>query len=116
MTQHVTFLEHLKRVAACKRKRNHVLQHASQPQINAVRNVCHNLCQGKLPLKPSTQRKLYPHRKTIRDLANTKKLKSLAGARQRLIQHGGFLPILLPAILSLLSTVGGRALSKAIGV
>lgn len=108
-------LEFLKQLAHAKNKKK-LLKTATASQLNAIRNVCYNLCKGRFKLPPKIYKKISRHRRCIRDLANKKKLKSVQGIRKRLIQHGGFLGALLPAILGLISTVGGRALSKAVGV
>jgi hypothetical protein len=116
MKQHKSFLATLQRVSKNKRKRNQVISVATQPQLNTVRNFCHMVCRGKVPMPPRVRSKLQPHRDTIRELASKSKLKSLKGLRKRLIQKGGFLPIVLPLLLSLISTVGGKAISKAVGL
>ena len=110
------FLHALARVAQMKRQRDLLLQRASKGQLNSIRNICFNLCKKKFNLSAKTKRKLKVYCKDIRDLASKKKLKSTTGLRRRLLQRGGFLPILLPAILGLLSSVGGKVLERAIGV
>ena len=107
----------LRRVAKAtgKVRRRRIFQRASKPELNAVRNVCYNVCHGhfKLPLKVC--KKLIPYRQDIRDLAN-KKPKTKRALSRRLIQKGGFLPALIPAVLGILSSLTGRAIGRAIGV
>jgi hypothetical protein len=111
-----TFLHTLNRAARRKHKRDRIIKKASKNQLNAVRNICVNLCRNKFQLDERQRRKLSTFRKDIRDLASPHKLKSTNSLRKRLVQCGGFLPILLPAILGLLSTVGSKVLERAIGV
>ena len=110
------FLHALNHAARVKKKRDRLIKKASIKQLNSVRNVCVNLCRNKFSLDDTCRKKLCVYRKGIRDLASPKKLKSSSGLRKRLVQRGGFLPILLPAIISLLSTVGSKVLERAIGV
>jgi len=78
--------------------------------------MCYQVCKGKFHLPPKVQKKISPFRRDIRDLANKKKLKSKAGLKRRLIQRGGFLGALLPVVLGLLSSVGGKLFERAIGI
>ena len=116
MKKHLTFLSLLNQHAKNKKKRNAILKKASHSQINSIRNICTNICNKNLKIEKNTQKLLYRYKKDIRDLSNKKKLKTLNGVKKRLVHSGGFLPLILPPILSLLSTVGGRALAKAVGV
>ena len=91
------------------RKRNSILRKANAQDLNVIRNICHNTCCGKYKLPLAVRRKLHRYRHHIRDLSNKSKLKTIDGVRRRLIQHGGFLPALLPAVLSLLSPLIAKA-------
>ena len=110
------FLYHLQRVAKRKRQRDRVLQRASQEQLNLIRNICFNLCRSKIHLPPRTRKQLMRFKRDIRDLACKTKLRSTRGLRRRLVQRGGFLPLVLPAILGLVSSIGGKLIERAIGV
>jgi hypothetical protein len=105
----------LEKVSRNKKRRDKILKTASKKQLNAVRNLCHNLCNSKFNISEKCRSKLYPYRKHIRELATKRKLKTMKALRRKIIQHGGFLPILLPAIISLLSQVGPAILGKALG-
>ena len=108
----------LRRIAKAKGKaqRKRILQRASKPELNAVRNLCYNVCHGHFKLPSKVCKKLIPYRKDIRDLANKKKLKTKRALSKRLIHKGGFLPALIPAVLGILSSLTGRAIGRAIGV
>ena len=110
------FLQVLIRTGRKKKDRNRILIRASKGQLNSLRNICFNVCGKKFKLSPVIKRRLKPYCKDIRDLASKKKLKTTGALRKRLLQRGGFLPILLPAVLGLLSSVGGKVLERAIGV
>jgi len=111
-----TFLHALNRVARVKRQRDRIIKKASKKQLNAVRNICVNLCRNKFHIPEKCRRSLFTYRRDIRELASPKKLKTTQALKKRLVQRGGFLPILLPTVLSLLSTVGSKVLEGAIGV
>ena len=113
---HQNFLHALKHVAHSKPRRNRVIKKASKSQINCIRNLCHNVCRRKFQLPDKLRRRLQPFRRDIRDLSNKKKFKTIQGAKKRLIHRGGFLPILLPAIVGLLSSVGSKLIERAIPV
>jgi superfamily I DNA/RNA helicase len=109
-----TFIHMLEKVSRNKKRRDKILKAASKKQLNAVRNVCYNLCDNKFNISEKCRSKLYPFRKHIRELAAKTKLKTSKALRRKIIQHGGFLPILLPAIISLLAEVGPAILGKAL--
>ena len=110
-----TFLHSLARASNIKKSRDRIINKASKKQLNQVRNICANLCINKFKLNEKCRKKLYPFRKPIKQLASEKKLKSIRGLKKRLVQSGGFLPILLPAILSLLASAAPTLLERAIG-
>jgi hypothetical protein len=107
------FLKQLGKVVKTKKRRDRVIQKAQKKQLNCIRNLCYNLCAKKFNLPPPLRVKLVPFKKDIRDLGNCRKLKSLRGLKKRLIQRGGFLPIVLP---QLIGALGSLVLGKAIGV
>src|SRR5215475_10961447 len=99
-----------------KKARNMYIKRSTQRQLNCLRNICFHLCHNKIKLSDKLHKKLAIYKKDIRDLADKKKLKTAHGLKRRLIQKGGFLPILLPILTAILSSVGGKLVSKAIGV
>jgi hypothetical protein len=107
------FLVGLGKVVKKKKKRDRVIQKARKKQLNCIRNLCYNVCAKKFTLPAEMRTQLLPFKKDIRDLGNRHKLTSLRGLKNRLIQRGGFLPILLP---HLLGALGSLVLGRAIGV
>lgn len=107
----------LKLLAGAKspRERGHILEGATREQLLAIREICLNLCGGRIPLPEILKRKLKRYVPHIRKLARRDKAGTRA-LKERLRMSGGFLSLILPAILGLISTVGGRAIAKAIGV
>ena len=110
------FLHQLCSVCSVKKRRDRVISGASVKELNAVRNLCHNICRKKFKLPDKVKRKIQRYKKDIRDCGNPNKLKTSKGLKKRLILKGGFLPAVLPILLGLLSSVGGELVSKAIGV
>jgi len=67
----------------------------------ALREVAENTVKKNVPLDANQKKKLKPHRKALLEFLSNNKSKKLS--RKKVIQSGGFLPILLPIILSLLT-------------
>jgi hypothetical protein len=107
------FLNELGKVVKQKKKRDRVIRRARKKQLNCIRNLCYNVCARKLTLPVEMRSQLLPLKKDIRDLGDRHKLTSLRGLKNRLIQRGGFLPIVLP---HLLGALGSLVLGRAIGV
>ena len=83
-----------------------LLKTASSPQIHSICEVCKNVLAGNIPVNVNKVKKF---KSQIRLLSS----KSVPIARKRSIlvkQKGGFLPLILPAAVSLL----GNLLSKGI--
>jgi hypothetical protein len=90
---------------------------ASVKQIGSVRNLCHCAVTKQLPLAPQYRRRLRPYWRHVRDLGDAGKLQTIEGAKKRLKLVGGaVLPILLPAILSLISGLASKGIAKAAGI
>lgn len=114
---HRLFWQDLAKAARDKKKLHALIDGASRAQVGSVRNLCYRVSHKKLKLPPRVMRRLIPHSRHLRDLGNTKKLRTLPGVKRRMKLVGGFLfPLLLPAILSLISGVGSKAISHAIGI
>jgi hypothetical protein len=108
------FLKTIKNKTKTRRERESFFKKAKLGELNVIRNLAHALCRGKFPLCTKIKTKLCKHKQVIRDLANTRKLKSSHGLRRKLILHGGFLHLVVPAIISLLTSVGSQLLNRAI--
>lgn len=97
----------LQRLARCKnsRSRKALLEQGGTRLQEAVREVCHNLLEGNIPLTDKSLTRLRRHRHVLRALARK---KTSLKQRVALNQRGGFLAALLPVALStLVSLVTG---------
>ena len=82
----------------------HILDKASPALIRCLCDCAHNVLQGNVEITHHHKRKLKPHKTKLRKLADRKvALKT----KRRIIQKGGFLPILLSALAPVISGVVG---------
>lgn len=102
--------------AKTKKQREDILRHANISHLTAIREICLNLCLGNLRLPSEHKKKLKRFATVIRHLGDRKTKLSEKKLKSVLTQRGGFLGLLIPAVLSLVSAIGGRAISKAIGI
>lgn len=96
-----------------KRRRN-IIKTATRGNIDALSELALNTLLGNVPLKPEHKQKLKRHRFSIRHLA--KKRTSLKKRKEFLVQKGGFLPLLITPILSILGGLAANALSHVAGL
>ena len=99
------YLNNLEFIASIKDKkvRNGVLkQYSSLSDFHrALREVAENTVKQNIPLYRIQKKRLKPHRKALLGLLNKNKSEKLK--KKKVIQSGGFLPILIIILLSLLS-------------
>lgn len=118
---------HFRRVyeRANPRERKRLLKKAPKKFIHTFVRAAQCLLSGKIHLTPSTYSRIYKKRALIRKLAACKGRQGVCKARNTLIQHGGFLPILLAAApfigkallglgASVAASAAGSAIRKAI--
>lgn len=87
------------------KNRQNILSEVSNEDTlyNALREIAHNTLKGNVKLNSIQKKKLKPYSKTLKGLCDKPKCRR---RRQKLIvQSGGFLPILIPAITGLLSSI-----------
>jgi len=84
-----------------KTQLNHICEDADI--ASCLREICKNLVNNRIPLQAGHVKKLRKHKKLIRELA--KKKNSKKKKKELVKQSGGFLPVLLPIVASLLSTL-----------
>jgi hypothetical protein len=106
-TQHiqqvVAELKRLKRLGASGRKR--FFKKCGKESVIRICECIRNLLKANIPVKSTHLKKLSRHKQTLRQLAL--KHTSLK-TRKRLLQKGGFLGALIPAIVpALASLLGG---------
>lgn len=84
--------------------RKKILQKIDIKCIKAICECCLNTLQGNVPLTKSQKKSLSRHKSTLRKLQDRK--VSLVKKRKLIIQKGGgFLSVLIPAALSVISSL-----------
>jgi len=106
-----TFLQEVSRSKAFRRKK--LIKKASKDNIDALSEVALNTLLGNVPLSDHHKHKLRRHRFSIRSLA---KKGSLKKKKEFLTQKGGFLPLLITPVLSILGGIAANALSHVAGL
>ena len=71
--------------------------------FRALKEIAENAIKGNLILDTKTRKKLYPYKASIKRLCC--KTKSKQQKRKLVIQSGGWLPIILPAVISIVSEI-----------
>lgn len=84
------------------RQRKEIIKKASPDVIKTISECSLNVLNGNLRLTPTQKRKLKKHKNSLRRLAQR---KISTNKRRKIIQSGGFLPLLLAPLLAPL--VGG---------
>ncbi len=75
----------------------------AQPQlILAICESIYNILEGKVPLNLIQKQELKKYKAILRKLVQKNKIKY---KKKLLVQSGGFLPVILPAIFSLISNL-----------
>lgn len=85
------------------RLRKTLLTKLNQKCIKTICECCINTLNGNIPLTTQQKKTLSKYKKTLRHLSNRK--VSLPKKRKAILQKGGFLNILIPAALSVLTTL-----------
>ena len=91
---------------AAPKFRKQLLQQADRDLITAICECCLNVVKGRVPLTTGQKKKLAPHKKHLRQLAD--KRLSHTKRKRLIVQKGGFLGALLAPVLK---TLGGLFLS-----
>ena len=79
-----------------------IIKAAERDFIDSLCECCLNVLKGRVPLSSTQKKKLVPYKATLRNLSLKK--HSLE-KRRSLLQRGGLLPVLLPPVLGLLSSI-----------
>lgn len=106
--KHFNFLRALS--AASPKQKKLLLKNASASEISAICEVCLNLLAGNFPVNIQKLRK---YKTAIRKVAC--RSTSVKNKKRILVnQSGGFLPMILPAVISALAGLAGRAIGSRI--
>jgi hypothetical protein len=99
--------ESLKYLASCQPKvRRSILQNANNNLIHAICECMLNFLRGNISTADDVVKKAKRYKKTLRQLMN--KDDTLEHKKEILVQKGGFLPVILPTILGILSSFLGK--------
>jgi hypothetical protein len=103
--KHINYLRFLAECTPAQRKS--LLEKSNSDQIKSVCDCVENLMSGNVKITPAQKRKLKSHVNVLREL-RTK--IPLSKKKKLLIQKGGALPFLIPALAAL----GGFLASKSL--
>lgn len=110
------YQEQLQQLETATPKERVQLLRAAKPCF--VRLLCEsgvNVLKGNIRLPDDQYQKLKPHRKLL--LYVSKRQNSLKQRQKALVaKKGGFLPVILPVLLSAISGFAGQAISRAVGL
>lgn len=105
----------LQLLSKCTPKQRRALIDAADDDL--VKTICEcaiNVFNSNIPLPQRQLNKFKRYKKVLRQLCT--KCVSLKTKKNLLKQRGGFLPFLIPPILSLIGGLAGRAIGKAAGL
>ena len=91
---------------ATPRARNQLIRCADRDLIHCISECCVNVLNGRVPLTPKQKSKLSRHKEKLRTLV---KRKVSLRKKKEIIQKGGFLGIILPAVASVLGGLLGSS-------
>jgi hypothetical protein len=100
-------LKHVRRLSSSDKKR--FLKSCNKDFIHGLCECIRNMINGRVPLKPCQLKCLSRHKQTLRKLALKK--TSLA-VRKKILQKGGFLPLILPSLISGITSLLGNLLGS----
>lgn len=105
-------LPELKRLNRLLEKdRRRYLKTCSGPFVDCLCECVKNVLKGRVQLKPKQLEQLRPHKKLLRKLPSRKTPRT---ERRRILQKGGFLPAILPPIISAVGSLFGPILGRLI--
>jgi len=102
---HLPTLRQLKRRTESERKR--FLKSCPRNIIDCCCEIARNIIKRNVPLAPRQLKSLRRHGNKLRDLS---KLKTPLARKRKILQTGGFLPLLIGPLLAIASNLlGGRS-------
>lgn len=89
------------------KNRSNVLKDLGNEKIiyNSLQEIAHNTLNGKVQLNKHQKRKIKPYEKVLKNLCCNRNRKCCKKRKKLIIQSGGFLPILIPAIAAILTSL-----------
>ena len=91
--------------------RRTLLQSAPNELIGLLSRGVLNILKGRIAISRNSKQKLGRYKKQLRTLADK---KTSVKKKKKVLQSGGFLPLLLPLLGPLLGGIGGAVLNKVI--
>lgn len=108
LKQNYHFLKYLNKCTP--KQRRALLQGADASQIACICEICLNVLNGNIAVN---KKRIQKYKKALRNL--TKRSTSVKTKRKILAnQSGGFLPMIIPAVLSAVAGLVGKAIGKRI--
>jgi hypothetical protein len=95
------------------KRRDQILRDADICFIKLLRECAINVLKGNIPLEKTQTKKLSRHAQTLVKFA-TNKPTNYDRQKQLLMKNGGFLPIILPALITALGGIAGNVISKLV--
>ena len=96
-------LTNLKTLSCCSKKiKDKLIKKGKKDLINCLDECVYNTLNGNVKLSPKNKIKLSRYKYSLRKLL---KKKSQKGKKKIIIQEGGFLRILLPSAIALISSL-----------
>jgi uncharacterized protein YlxP (DUF503 family) len=86
-----------------KKRRNKLIDVASNNEIRAISECIMNIIQGNVPISKTQLQHLKQHKNVLRSISS--KCHSMKRKRTILKQKGGFLPAIIPVALKALSSL-----------
>ncbi len=94
----------------CKLKiRKAILNNADKQLVDAICQCIFNMLSGNIELSPTQKTALLKYRHTMRKLVEKSSLKN---KKKILVQNGGFLQFLIPAIITGISSIISSVISS----
>ena len=102
----------LKYLATTKPKeRNSIIKKGSPKLIKLICEVCLNTLNGNIPLSQQQKNRLKRHKNVLRKLA---KSRLSTDKRKKMMQKGGFLPLLVAPLLANLAVGAVKGIVKGV--
>jgi hypothetical protein len=99
----------LKVISKSKKYRDAILHKADKELVEAICECVHNIIKGNIPIKSTDRNQLLKFRKILHNLLEKKNFKQ---KKKILIQHGAFLNVLVPLVVTGLSSLLSSLISK----